>query len=215
MIPIYHITSLENLASILKRDELLSYNALHNSQILYKNIAYENIQYRRATTRVPCGYGGVLHDYVPFYFAPRSPMLYSLYRGNVPGYDRGQSPIIYLASRVEYAMGLADLSVVFSDGDPIMAYSEFFEDLYALNYAIDWELIWEVTDAKSWADTDEDGDRKRRRQAEFLVYQCFPWLLITEIGVISPEMKQRVETQLKQFPNRHQPPVNIYSNGYY
>jgi hypothetical protein len=52
MIPIYHITSIENLASMLKMDGLLSYNALHNSQISYKNIAYENIQYRRAITRV-------------------------------------------------------------------------------------------------------------------------------------------------------------------
>lgn len=36
-----------------------------------------------------------------------------------------------------------------------------------------------------WNDTPEDGDRKRRRQAEFLVYTSLPWRLIEEIGVIS------------------------------
>ncbi len=76
-------------------------------------------------------------------------------------------------------------------------------------------IDWEIMEAKYWADTDEDGDRKRRRQAEFLVNEFFPWRLIREIGVISPEMKQRVETQLKQFPNRHQPLVKIHREWYY
>lgn len=100
MIAIYHITPIENLKSILKKDGLLSYNALHSSQISYKNIAYENIQDRRAITRVTCGSGGVLHDYVPFYFAPRSPMLYTIHRGNVSGYHQGQTPILHLVSQI-------------------------------------------------------------------------------------------------------------------
>jgi hypothetical protein len=85
-IPIYHITHIDNLKSILSAGRLLAYNAMSAAKTQYPNIAYENIQDRRATTYVPCGRGGVLHDYVPFYFAPRSPMLYTINRGNVEKY---------------------------------------------------------------------------------------------------------------------------------
>jgi hypothetical protein len=33
-----------------------------------------------------------------------------------------------------------------------------------------------------WRNTDEDGDRKRRRAAEFLVYNFFPFSLVTGIA---------------------------------
>lgn len=37
--------------------------------------------------------------------------------------------------------------------------------------------------ARYWYDTDDDPDRKRRRQAEFLVHDFFPWELVSYIGV--------------------------------
>jgi ssDNA thymidine ADP-ribosyltransferase, DarT len=99
-IPIYHITHIDNLESILSEGGLLAYNVMLETQTNYTNIAYENIQDRRATIRVPCGGCGVLHDYVPFYFAPRSPMLYTINRGNVKSYTQGQSTVIHLVSYV-------------------------------------------------------------------------------------------------------------------
>jgi ssDNA thymidine ADP-ribosyltransferase, DarT len=65
-IPIYHITHIDNLESILSVGGLLAYNVMLETQTNYTNIAYQNIQDRRATTDVPCGGGGVLHDYVPY-----------------------------------------------------------------------------------------------------------------------------------------------------
>ncbi|MEG4058683.1 MULTISPECIES: DUF4433 domain-containing protein [unclassified Microcoleus] len=100
-LPIYHITHIDNLESILSEGGLLAYNVMVETQTNYTNIAYENIQYRRATTYVPCGEGGVLHDYVPFYFAPRSPMLYTISRGNVENYTQGQAAVIHLVSSIE------------------------------------------------------------------------------------------------------------------
>jgi ssDNA thymidine ADP-ribosyltransferase, DarT len=119
-IPIYHITHIDNLESILSVGGLLAYNVMLETQTNYTNIAYENIQDRRATTDVPCGGGGVLHDYVP--------------------YD-----------------------------------------------AIDWDVM----KSRYWNDTNEDNDRKRRRQAEFLVRHFSPWQLITEIGVMNYTIKHR------------------------
>lgn len=86
---IYHITHIRNLPSILEAGGLISSSRLQQQGIIYVDIAYQSIQNRRANTRVPCGAGGVLHDYVPFYFAPRSPMLCTIHRGGVPGYEVG------------------------------------------------------------------------------------------------------------------------------
>lgn len=72
---IYHITPIENLHMILNTGELLAKRVLDRMNTGYTNIAHQNIQDRRAETPVPCGPGETLHDYVPFYFAPHSPML--------------------------------------------------------------------------------------------------------------------------------------------
>ena len=48
----------------------------------------------------------MLADYVPFYFAPRSPMLYAIYKCNVQDYTGSQEEIVYLVSTVEIATGL-------------------------------------------------------------------------------------------------------------
>ena len=53
-------------------------------------------------------------DYVPFYFAPRSPMVFKLAKGGVPTYTDGQDPLIYLMSTVE-AVVQAGLRYLFSD----------------------------------------------------------------------------------------------------
>ena len=98
MADLYHITPIQNLSKIISSEEIKSKNRLLRQSISHVNIAYEGIQDRRARTQVPLAMGGVLHDYVPFYFAPRSPMLFTINKGNVPNYQAGQTPILHLVS---------------------------------------------------------------------------------------------------------------------
>ncbi|NJK74431.1 MAG: DUF4433 domain-containing protein [Richelia sp. CSU_2_1] len=205
--PIYHITHIDNLESIISAGGLLAYNTMHTARIHYTNIACENIQYRRATFRVPCGVGGVLHDYVPFYFAPRSPMLYSINKGYVASYTQGQEPVIHRVSDV-FNIENVGLDFVFTDGHAVMKLTTFFDNLYEL-YQIDWDVM----EARYWNDTDEDNDRKRRRQAEFLVRNFFPWQLIAQIGVINSAIQAQVENILQNFT--HKPAVIVRQNWYY
>ncbi|MFN5864523.1 MAG: DarT ssDNA thymidine ADP-ribosyltransferase family protein, partial [Pseudanabaena sp.] len=86
---------------------------------------------------------------------------------------------------------------------------EFYEDLDALPHVIDWEIM----EAKYWKDTDEDGDRKRRRQAEFLVYDFLPWELINHIGVINSTIRTQVLELLQH--SVHKPTVSVHRNWYY
>jgi hypothetical protein len=173
--PIYHITHVDNLPGIIKGGGL--YCDRDAQKITFVNIAHQNIKGRRLTKKVPVGPKGVIADYVPFYFAPRSPMLFVINKGGVAGYTAGQQPIIYLCSTTE-AVDAAGLSWVFTEGQAVMNYTDFFDNFKDLNQ-IDWNIMKE----KYWRDTDEDGDRCRRRQAEFLVHNFFPWRLVAHIGV--------------------------------
>lgn len=79
----------------------------------YRTIHNQSIQSSRSTWEIQCGPGGVIHDYVSFYFGPRSPMLYQLHTGWVQGYDEGQQPLIYLVSSVQ-AIEQSGVGFVFS-----------------------------------------------------------------------------------------------------
>ena len=205
---IYHITHIKNLSLIMQSGGLRANSILKQQNQTYQDIAHQSIQARRATTPVPCGKKGTLHDYVPFYFAPRSPMLYAIYKNNVQGYTQGQKPILYLVTTAE-TIKKASISFVFTDGHAIMAYSEFYDDLSYLDTAIDWQVM----KSKYWNSILQDLDRPRRRQAEFLIYQHCPWYLVNSIGVINKEIAQQVKQLLQ--PCSHQPPVSICPAWYY
>ena len=99
--PIFHITNIDNLPLIIANGTLRTIADINAAGAVYTSIAHQNIQDRRAYTQVPCGPRGWLHDYVPFYFGVRSPMLFTISRGNVEGYDRDQEDVIYLVSTAQ------------------------------------------------------------------------------------------------------------------
>lgn len=54
---------------------------------------------------------------------------------------------------------------------------------------------------------------KDGKQAEFLLYESFPWQLVEKIGVIDQQMKVRVDAVLGTAS--HQPPVSVERAWYY
>lgn len=191
---IYHLTHIDNLEKILNYGAIVCKNTLDKEISDHVSIAYEGIQKRRHDTIVPIGPGGNLHDYVPFHFAPRSPMLYALKQGNVDSFHGDQERLIYLVARIR-DVAERGLDFVFTSGHPIMALSEFFNDLSRLENDVDGSVMV----ARYWNDTREDPDRKRRRQAEFLIYKKLPLQLIFEIGVYNKETKARVKKLLNKY----------------
>lgn len=138
---IYHITHVSNLPSIINEGGLKPFLSMENNNLNYRNIAHHSIRLRRESTVVPCGPGGRLIDYVPFYFAPRSPMLYTIHRNNVEGYSEGQNPIVHLLS-IAQAVGESGCEFVFTDGHATMELTEFFDELRHLDQ-IDWN-VWSL-----------------------------------------------------------------------
>lgn len=204
---IYHITHLNNLGSIVANGGLRSNTYLRQTGTGFTDIAYQSVQDKRATTYVPCGPGGCLHDYVPFYFAPRSPMLCTIHHRNVPGYSDGQQNIIHLVSTVQKVVESA-LPFVFTDGHGIVAITDFYDDLSELK-----EVDWAVMRMKMWTDTTADPDRKRRRQAEFLVHHFVGWPTIVGIGVMTSAVRSQVEACIER--SKHKPVVRAKPEWYY
>jgi hypothetical protein len=207
MTQIYHITHGRNLEPIIAAGGLWCDAQIAAHGLTPLGIAHQHIKERRKERQVPCAAGGSLADYVPFYFAPRSPMLYAIHNGYVEGYTGGQSSVLHLVAEAE-TIAASGCAFAFTEGHAEIAWTEFFTDLAFLS-AVDWVIMKETY----WHDTDEDGDRKRRRQAEFLVHQFCAWELITEIGVINSQVADRVRAFLE--PAAHQPAVHIRRNWYY
>ncbi|NNJ12960.1 DUF4433 domain-containing protein [Chloroflexales bacterium ZM16-3] len=207
MTAIYHITHGGNLTSILHVGGLWCDAQIVAQGIAPTGIAHEHIKERRTRRAVPCGPGGTIAEYVPFYFAPRSPMLGAIHTGRVAGYQGGQRAVIHLVAEAE-AIASTECAWVFTDGHAEIALSQFSTDLAQLS-VIDWAIMRE----KYWRDTDDDGDRKRRRQAEFLVHRFCPWALITEIGVLDTGVQGRVEQLLTTA--EHKPMVSVRRDWYY
>jgi hypothetical protein len=212
---IYHITHIENLASIIRTQGLWCDTERLRQGFASIGIAHQTLKDRRARTAVrrPDGTsiaaGGMLSDYVPFYFANRSPMLYSIKTGHVVGYDGGQSGVIYLVTSVEQVM-MGDRLWCFTDGHAVEALTKFFDCVDALN-----NVDWVVVEDWSWRNTDADPDRKRRKQAEFLVHGSAPWGWIEQIGVYNGSVQRAVQNVLTAEQPSYQPPVNVQTKWYY
>jgi hypothetical protein len=86
--------------------------------------------------------------------------------------------------------------------------SSFFEDAASLD-----QVDWAVIEHWSWRNREDDPDRKRRKQAEFLIHQSFPWPWVEGIGVIDTEMAEQVGAILASA--EHQPPILVQRNWYY
>jgi hypothetical protein len=154
----------------------------------YINIGHRNLIDKRGRRVVPLSPFGVLNDYVPFYFAPKSPMLYSIFKNNIDGFSGSQKDVIYLVSSIETIKD-ANKEFVFTDGHAYELISKFYNKLNDLN-KIDWKLMGE----KYWHNTESDNDRMRKRMAEFLVYQLVPVNCILAIVVYNDKIKSVVDS---------------------
>lgn len=209
--------AIDNLTSILNARAIYAKNKLTKLDMKYTNIAHEEIQENRNATTLKNGDN--LHDYVPFAFAPLSPMLFLLHKNKIKGCNCEQEDIAYLVTN---AQALSATKFIYTDGHPLAKPVKFYEKLSEFRN-IDWEIFFEIPHirggyARFWNDRTNPEkpkwmDRKRKRMAEFLVYDKLPWNLIDTIVVKSEAAKTRVEAILKQFKENKK--IEIFQEWYY
>jgi hypothetical protein len=180
-----------------------------------RSIAYDTIKERRKRRAVktlggqPVAAGGMLADYVPFYFCNRSPMLGAIHKGRVPAYQGGQRDVVYLVAHVETVAAQVP-AWCFTNGHAVEAVTEFYSQLADLVH-VDLEAVRTWRWGGRWLLADPDV--MRRKQAEFLVHQRFPWVLFYGIGVLDAAMAGQVGAALAE--TAHKPRVTIEPNWYY
>lgn len=207
--PILRFLHIDNLSVVMQRGGLHAPNCTPNDGLIYRTIHNLEVQEKRANRPVPCGPRGVIHDYVPFYFGPLSPMMLNLKTGRVPGYTDGQEPLIYLGTM---AQTIADSGApfVFSDGHGIAAFTSWFDDLSQLD-KVDWNMVYQ----RHWTDDANDMDRQRKKQAEFLVHQFCDWSLVQAVIVIDELRKVEVEKIFAGFAPAMHRQILIKREWYY
>lgn len=206
---IYHIVHVDRLASIVAGGYIWSDAETQRRAPAGTVIGMGHIKQRRLSSTLESQPGLHVGECVPFYFCPRSVMLYIIRQANHPEltYRGGQGPIIHLEADLNQAVGWATQSGKRWAFSLSNAGSNTFEDRSDLAQ-LD-EIDWRAVAARGW----RDPQVKEAKQAEFLVEQCFPWTLIERIGVVSTGTYQLVDQALPAAG--HRPMIELKPDWYY
>lgn len=114
--------------------------------------------------------GKLLGEYIPFYFGVRMPMLYVIQKGFNSVTKIQPESIIYCVCSVQAILDHG-LEFVFTNGHAEAAFSSEYkpEDVQKIGEILDFNAI----KARYWND-ENDLDKKRRKEAEFLVATDIP-----------------------------------------
>lgn len=159
------MTHFRNLPFILK-------NGLHCCNCAVQDPNYINIGHRslisnRGQSAVTIDPGGILNDYIPFYFHYKMPMLYHIFKGMVKDYVGLQEEVIYLVSSAEKVQSLG-LPFVFTNRHAYLATKILYNQLQDLD-----KLRWDIIKDDTWY-LQYTELRKELKQAEFLAHQHMP-----------------------------------------
>ncbi len=176
---LYHIVHVDRLASIVSDGHLLCDATMANRADAGSTIGMKPIKARRQAGRLQSHPALPVGGCVPFYFCPRSVMLYLISQQNHPDleYKGGQGPIVHLEldlSRVVQWAEAEGLRWAFTSSNAGSSYFEDWADLARLD-----QIDWNAVRATDW----RDPDVKQGKQAEFLVEGRVAWDLVERIGV--------------------------------
>ena len=204
---IYHIVHVDRLPSIATDGFLWSDAEAHRHASPGTTIGITEIKQRRLTKSLRSHPGLHVGDCVPFYFCPRSVMLYVISRQNHPSlsYRGGQNPIVHLEADLREAVAWADFQRRRWAFTLSNAGSFYFEDRCDLAQLE--EIDWEAVQANDWRNCKEE------KQAEFLVEQSFPWTLVRRVGVRDRNVLNRVRDAVRVVA--HRPTAEPIPSWYY
>jgi hypothetical protein len=204
---IFHIVHISKLPAIVAEKSLLSDAEVQKHAPSGVTIGMRSIKERRLTLYLRSQPDLCVGNCVPFYFCPRSVMLYMFYKANHPEieYRGGQESIVHLVADLKKTIRWANLQGLrwaFTTSNAGSRYFEDYKDLRDLS-KIDWLTVL----SNDW------HDKREAKQAEFLIERRCSWELIEEIGVYSFEEQSKVSSMLAGAQNRA--PVRIRRAWYY
>jgi hypothetical protein len=206
---IYHILHKDRLQAVLQSNGLYCDEIMRTRTDVGSMIGMSDIKDRRLRLPVECHTDTFVGQYVPFYFCPRSIMMYVIWKANHPAltYRGGQGPIVTLQADLREVVDHAARSGVewcFSLANAGTRYTAFRKDLAQLD-----ELNWSAIGTDQW----NAEEIKEAKQSEFLFRYHFPWSLVRRVGVYSASVQNEVSNLLASAP--HRPEVHVRRDWYY
>lgn len=130
--------------------------------------------------------GKTLDQYIPFYFGPRSPMLFVIQNGFNGVTKRFPRDIVYCVLRIDSVIN-SKLRFVFTDGHAADHITKTYkrDDLTNIDSIISYNDVY----AQFW---NEDPDAKRKKEAELLFLDEVPSSLISGYVVYDEKAKQQL-----------------------
>ena len=210
---IYHIVHVDRLASIVADGYLWSDSEIRRRGVSGTTIGMNSIKESRLTNELASHPGLRVGGCVPFYFCPRSVMLYVINKANNPelAYTGGQESIVHLEADLRRSVSWADTNDrrwAFTTSNAGSGYFEDYSDLSLLN-----KVDWDAVNARKWSGYKVEPTVKDGKQAEFLVEDSFSWELVTRIGIKSRRLDDAVQAALTGSLSR--PIVEIKRDWYY
>ncbi|MCB1722363.1 MAG: DUF4433 domain-containing protein [Gammaproteobacteria bacterium] len=205
---VYHIVHVDRLPSIIASNGLFCDAEMAERAGLGTTIGMSSIKARRLNELTLDSHPGLyVGECVPFYFCPRSIMLYLIYQANHPelSYRGGQGPIVHLEFDLQAAAQWAEANGRRWAFTLSNAGSRFFEDRCDLSQL--HEIEWDAVQARNWASC------KEGKQAEFLVETSFPWELVERVGVLSNTTYHQAAHAITA--HVHKPILEIRADWYY
>lgn len=205
---IYHIVHADRLSSIIADGYLWCDAEILRRPLPGTTIGMNDIKQRRLNELTLDSYPDLhVGDCVPFYYCPRSVMLYIIWRANDPEltYRGGQGSIIHLEADLHETVVWAEQNGQRWAFTLSNAGSRYFEDRCDLTQL--GEVEWNAVEARDWQRC------KEGKQAEFLIEKSFPCSLVSRIGVHSQSIYNQVREALRDAA--HQPAVEIRNDWYY
>ena len=186
---IYRITHYRNAGFILRNGlYCCNYNGVHDPDFV--SIGHQSLIDNRGQSEVKIPPGGVLNDYIPFYFHYKMPMLYHLYKRKVKEYQGSQEDIIYLISSIEKVQELG-LPFLFTDRHAYLKHKRVFNNTEHLD-----QLSWHIIKEDTWHQ-EYSALRKELKQAEFLIHQMVPVKAILGFVAHNEEIATFVRKQIQ------------------
>lgn len=210
---IYHIVHIDRLASMVADGGLLSDSVMSDRAGSGTTIGMPSIKERRLRLALHCHPGLHVAECVPFYFCPRSVMLYLIHRANHEDleYRGGQEPIVHLEADLHEAVQWAERHGKRWAFTLSNAGANYFEDRCDLERLED--INWAAVAASKWSGPGVSTLIKEGKQAEFLLEERFPWELVERIGVES--LGLALKASLAMTGATHRPQIEIRRDWYY
>lgn len=181
----FRITHIYNIPHILQYGIVRTNSVNRNDK--YVNIGDIQVISLRKDRSVN---GIKISDCVPFYFGPRSPMLYVIQHGYNGVMKQNPSDIVYCVIRL-CDLIQDNIDCIFTDGHALDALSNCYDAdrLSEIDTIINYDDVY----ARQWA-SETDLDLKRRKEAELLIKNDLPAKYIRGFVVYNNEAKEKLNS---------------------